>query len=70
MKCIHCKGEMERKTTPFQIDRKGYHLMFDAVLAWVCSQCGEVYFEENEVDSIQEMLKTLDEKTENLVVAV
>lgn len=69
MKCIHCKGEMERKKAPFQIDRKGYHLMFDAVPAWVCSQCGEVYFEESEIDSIQEALKTLDEKTGKLVAA-
>lgn len=69
MKCIHCKGVMERKKAPFQIDRKGYHLMFDAVPAWVCSQCGEVYFEESEIDSIQEALKTLDEKTGKLVAA-
>ena len=69
MKCIHCKGEMERKTAPFQVDRKGYHLMFDAIPAWVCSQCGEAYFEEAEVEAIQEMLKTVDERTEKLAVA-
>ena len=30
----------------------------------------KIYFEENEVDSIQEVLKTLDERTEKLVVAI
>lgn len=70
MNCIHCKGEMERKTAPFQIDRKGYHLLFDAIPAWVCTQCGEAYFEEAEVDAIQEMLKKLDEETEHLAAAV
>ncbi len=70
MKCIHCKGEMERKTAPFQIDRKGYHLLFDAIPAWVCTQCGEAYFEEAEVDAIQEVLKKLDEETEHLAAAV
>lgn len=70
MNCIHCKGKMERKKAPFQIDRKGYHLMFNVVPAWVCSQCGEVYFEENEVDSIQDVLKTLDKQAEKLTVAV
>ncbi len=70
MKCMHCKGKMEYKTTPFQIDRKGYHLMLDAVPAWVCTQCGEVYFEEKEVDTIQGVLKTLDERTGRLAVAV
>ncbi|MCP5052873.1 MAG: YgiT-type zinc finger protein [bacterium] len=66
MKCMHCKGDMVYKTAPFQIDRKGYHLMLDTVLAWVCSQCGEAYFEEAEVDTIQDVLKTLDERTERL----
>ncbi len=69
MKCMHCKGKMEYRTSPFQIDRKGYHLMLDAVPAWVCSQCGEVYFEESEVEAIQEVLKSLDEHTEKLAAA-
>jgi hypothetical protein len=33
MRCIHCKGKIERKTAPFQIGRKGYHLISDAVPA-------------------------------------
>ena len=70
MKCIHCKGQMLYKTAPFQINRKSYHLMLEAVPAWVCSQCGEEYFEETEVDAIQDVLKLLDERTEKLAVAV
>lgn len=60
MKCMHCHGEMRRDTAPFHVDRKGYHLLLDAVPAWVCSQCGEAYFEETEVDSIQEAIRALD----------
>jgi YgiT-type zinc finger domain-containing protein len=60
---------MERKTTPFQINRKGYHLVLDAVPAWVCTQCGEVYFEEAEVESVQDALHALDERTERLAIA-
>ena len=70
MKCIHCKGEMERKEAPFQIDKRGYHLMFDAIPAWVCNQCGEIYFEESEINLIQDVLKALDEKVEKLAAAV
>lgn len=66
MKCIHCKGEMEYNTAPFQINRKSYHLMLDAIPAWVCTQCGEDYFEKAEVEAIQEVLRSLDEKTEKL----
>jgi len=60
---------MERKTAPFQINRKGYHLMLNAVPAWVCPQCGEFFFEETEVESIQTALQKLDEQTEKLAMA-
>lgn len=66
MKCIYCKGEMVRKTAPFDIDRKGYHLLLDAIQAWVCGQCGEAYFEEAEVDAIQEVLQKIDKETEKI----
>jgi YgiT-type zinc finger domain-containing protein len=69
MNCIHCQGKMERKTTLFQINRKGYHLVLNTVPAWVCTQCGEVYFEETEVESIQGALRALDERTERLAIA-
>ena len=69
MKCIHCRGEMVKKTVPFQVDRKGYHLTFDTVPAWVCNQCGEPYFEKSEVDAIQDALQVLDERAENIGVA-
>jgi YgiT-type zinc finger domain-containing protein len=57
---------MERKSAPFQIDRKGYHLTLDEIPAWVCIQCGEVYFEEAEVEAIQEVIQSLDHKTKKL----
>ena len=66
MKCIYCQGEMKRSTTPFHVDRKGYHLLLDSVPAWVCEQCGEVYFEEKEVDAIQDLVKALNEKAHEL----
>jgi YgiT-type zinc finger domain-containing protein len=57
---------MEKKSAPFHIDHKGYHLVIDAIPAWVCSQCGEVYFEETEVESIQNVARTLDVETSKL----
>ena len=68
MKCIHCQGEMQRSTTPFHVDRKGCHLMLDAVPAWVCKQCGEAYFEEKEVDTIQDLVGALEQKAQELVL--
>ena len=58
---------MKRSTAPFRVDRNGYHLVFDTVLAWVCDQCGEAYFEEREVDIIQSAITRLDQQTQQLV---
>ena len=66
MNCIHCHGRMSRSTAPFHVDRRGYHLMFDTVPAWICRQCGETYFEENEVDAIQRAVKALDRQAEQI----
>jgi YgiT-type zinc finger domain-containing protein len=67
---MYCQGNMERGVAPFHIDRKGYHLQLDKVPAWVCSQCGEVYFGEEEVDSIQSVIRAVDEQLEKLAVPV
>lgn len=70
MRCMYCKGKMARKTAPFYIDRKGYHLKFDNIPAWICTQCGEVYFEETEVEALQKVLQAMDKETEKLSIAV
>lgn len=69
MECTHCRGKMVRQKVPFQVDREGYHLTFESVPAWVCTQCGEPYFEAAEVDAIQDALKLLDERAEKIAVA-
>lgn len=66
MKCMYCQGKMRKGQAPFHIDRKGYHLSLEAVPAWVCGQCGESYFEEHEVKTIQRLLLQLDKQTANL----
>ncbi len=66
MKCIYCQGEMKKGTTPFHVDRKGVHVLLDSVPAWVCEQCGESYFEEKEVDAIQEFMRAVEQKAEAL----
>ena len=68
MRCMYCQGRMARGMAPFHIDRKGYHLLLDSIPAWVCGQCGEVYFEEAEVDSIQAVIRAVDEQAEKLAV--
>ena len=69
MECLHCKGRMEKATAPFFIERKGYHIHWDAIRAWVCTQCGEPLFEEKEVEQIQRVLSLLDRETKPLIKA-
>lgn len=68
MKCIHCQGKMERGAAPFHVDRNDYHLVLDRIAAWICVQCGEVYFGEAEVNSIQSIIQTVDAQVEKLAV--
>lgn len=42
--------------------------MLDAVPAWVCEQCGEAYFEEKEVDTIQDLVRSIEAETDALAM--
>ena len=66
MRCLLCKGEMEKSTVSYVVNRKGYHIYVESIPAFVCSQCGERYFDEKEVDAIQDMIITFEEKLSNV----
>ena len=63
MECLYCKGKMVKGSAPFSADRNGYHISWESVPAWICSQCGEALFEENEVNHIQKALQQVDHET-------
>lgn len=60
MKCLYCNGMMEKRDSSYTVNRKGYLLFMEKIPAYVCSQCGEKHFEEQEVDAIQNMIKDLE----------
>ncbi len=60
MNCIHCQSIMKQGTAPLHIDKNGCHVTIDNVPAWVCQQCGEAYFEEQEVDTIQDLIRNVE----------
>jgi len=66
MECFHCKGKMVKGTAPFSADRNGYHISWESVPAWVCTQCGEALFEESEINHIQRALEKIDFETSEL----
>jgi len=53
---------MVKGKTNYTLTKRGYHLLIDEVSAWICQQCGEVFFEGEEVNKIQDLVKTLDSK--------
>jgi len=69
MECLHCRGQLTRATAPFTADRKGYHVTWDAIPAWVCGQCGEALFEAREVELIQKALAAVGRECETLAAA-
>ncbi|MEM9275478.1 MAG: YgiT-type zinc finger protein [Cyanobacteria bacterium P01_F01_bin.143] len=67
MRCMYCQGEMKKSTAPFSINRKGYHVRWDAIEAYVCSQCGEPYFEPEAVETIQAAISALEKESKGLI---
>ena len=61
---------MERGSAPFSINRRGYHVHWDTVPAWVCTQCGQPFFETREAEQIQRALEALDRADERLAPAL
>jgi YgiT-type zinc finger domain-containing protein len=63
MECVHCKGQLVRGTAPTSLTRKGYHVHWDAVPAWVCRQCGEPCSRPARSTGCSESLALLDAET-------
>ena len=55
MKCIICNSELNEKL----IEYEEYGIPFGKYKAKVCSKCGEVYFDSETVDKIQQKSKKL-----------
>jgi YgiT-type zinc finger domain-containing protein len=66
MECLHRKGHMMRAASPFSLDRKGYHVSWEAIPAWVCTQCGEPCFASPQVAVIQKAPASLDQACADL----
>ena len=61
-----CGGDLRKGTAPYHLDRQHVHVILDEVPAWVCSQCGEAYFEESEVTEIQTIIQVVDTQARKL----
>ena len=67
MECYYCKGELKEGVVPYFVKRKGYQIVIDRVPAYICSQCGEYLFRDKEVDLIQEIISSLEQKVAMMI---
>jgi YgiT-type zinc finger domain-containing protein len=66
MECLYCKGKMASSSAPLDVDRNGFHIHWDSLPAWVCTQCGEPYFEEAEVQAVERAVSAVDQEFNNV----
>jgi len=57
--CSECKGKLRRKTISQEFEREGAKVRISGIKAWVCSQCGETYFEPGGADKVAQAVNSL-----------
>ncbi|MCI0488157.1 MAG: YgiT-type zinc finger protein [Blastocatellia bacterium] len=43
--CSECGGQVKRKAISQEFEKEGVKVKLSGFKAWVCTQCGEIYFE-------------------------
>jgi YgiT-type zinc finger domain-containing protein len=57
--CSACGGAVRRKTISQEFEREGIRVKISGVEAWVCSRCGEIYFEPGGAEKLVEAANSL-----------
>lgn len=66
MNCPNCQGQLRPGKTSYTVSRNGYHLIIDDVPALICEQCREPLFTEDAVRLVQQMIRSLDARRQEL----
>ena len=66
MACPHCHDDLHPGSTSYTVNRNGYHLIIDDVPALVCDQCYDPLFAEDTVRLVQQMIRALDDRRQEL----
>ena len=59
--CSDCGGPVRRKTIAQEFEREGIRINISGIEAWVCSRCGEIYFEPGAADQLVQAANSLYE---------
>lgn len=57
--CSECGGQVRRKAISQEFEREGIRLKISGFKAWVCSRCGEIYFEPGGADRLVKAANSL-----------
>jgi YgiT-type zinc finger domain-containing protein len=57
--CSECKGQVRRKTISQEFEKEGVKVKLSGFKAWVCSQCGEIYFEPGGAEKVAQAVNCL-----------
>jgi YgiT-type zinc finger domain-containing protein len=63
MECYFCKGKLVPGRTTYTINRKGYHIVLDDIPALICQQCKKPFFDEKEVELMQNLIREIYKQT-------
>lgn len=66
MNCLYCSKKIDKKNVTYNVNRDGYDIIVHDVPAMVCQSCGEVFYAEESVKLIQEMIEKVDQTSEKV----
>ena len=58
-KCSECGGQVRRKAITQEFEKDGVKVKLSGLQAWVCSRCGEVYFEPGGAQQVVQAVNSL-----------
>lgn len=57
--CSECKGRVRRKKISQEFEKEGVKVKLSGFKAWVCEQCGEIYFEPGGAEKVAQAVNCL-----------
>lgn len=68
MNCFKCKSEMIEKKVNYVVDLENTIIIIKGVLAKVCTQCGEQYFDDSTAENIDKIVNKLKELSAEVTI--
>ncbi len=57
--CSECRGPVKKRTIVQKFEKEGVKVQLSGFKAWVCTQCGEVYFEPGGAQRVAQAVNSL-----------